>query len=147
MVSLRRKNILWLKPKFFVCLHVDKLLSVTFPHRRRTDPYATPPSMLITDPRWPGRLRAYADVAPENIPRSESLSDVTRRVKPLWENKIRKELQVGHNVLVVGHGSTLLGLIKHIQGTKSEKRDFKILSFVSHEFGVNNVYFAQLDSQ
>lgn len=72
--------------------------------------------MLTSDPRWPGRLRTYADVVPENIPRGESLSDATRRVKSLWESKIRKELQAGHNVLVVGHGSTLLGLIKHIQG-------------------------------
>lgn len=80
----------------------------------RTNVNARPPPLTPEDPRWPGNDRRYADL--ENIPASETLSECMERTKPLWEDKIRSELENGHNVIVVGHGSTLRGLVKHIEG-------------------------------
>ena len=72
--------------------------------------------MSPTDPRWPGRERKFADLSFEMIPNTESMEDCFERVKPLWEERIQKELNVGHTVLVIGHKTSLLGVIKHLQG-------------------------------
>lgn len=65
------------------------------------------------DPFWMGNDRKFADI---DVPASESLTDCMDRVEPLWENKIKKELEAGHNVLVVSHATTLRAIIKHVQG-------------------------------
>ena len=90
----------------------------------RTDPYATPPPMDATDPFWSPNDRKFADV--ENIPTAESLVDCMKRIKPLWQNKIQAELRAGHNVLVVGHATTLLGLVKYVQGIAEDIVDVHI---------------------
>ena len=50
----------------------------------------------------------------EQIPLTESLLDCMERTEPLWENKIKYELEQGRNVMVVAHANTLRGLIKII---------------------------------
>jgi 2,3-bisphosphoglycerate-dependent phosphoglycerate mutase len=105
---------------------VANLMGESVVQNWRTDPYAVPPAMNPDDPRWPGRDRKFADLAPEQIPATESLVECMARVKPLWEDKIKSELENGHNVLVVGHGSTLRGLVKHIQGGMSDEEAQKV---------------------
>lgn len=90
----------------------------------RTDPYATPPPMDPTDPFWSANDRKFADV--KEIPTAESLADCMKRIKPLWQNKIQAELLAGHNVLVVGHATTLLGLVKYVQGIADDSVDVHI---------------------
>jgi 2,3-bisphosphoglycerate-dependent phosphoglycerate mutase len=48
------------------------------------------------------------------IPLTESLLDCMERTFPLWEDKIKYELQQGRNVMVVAHANTLRGLVKTI---------------------------------
>lgn len=90
----------------------------------RTDPNATPPPMDASDPFWSANDRKFADV--KEIPTAESLADCMKRIQPLWENKIQAELKAGYNVLVVGHATTLVGLVKYIQGISDDGVDIPI---------------------
>lgn len=75
---------------------------------------ARPPPLSKEDPYYPGNDRRYADLSEEQIPLSESLLDTMKRTIPLWEYKIKRDIAKGNNVLVVGHGNTLRGLLKVI---------------------------------
>ena len=57
----------------------------------------------------------------EQIPLTESLLDCMERTFPLWENKIKYELSMGRNVLVVAHANTLRGLVKTIDNIGDEE--------------------------
>lgn len=81
---------------------------------------ARPPPMKKTDPYYPGNDPRYADIDVEDIPITESLLDCQERARPLWEYKIRKDIENGENVLVVGHTNTLRGLIKQIDGINDD---------------------------
>ena len=67
---------------------------------------------ILGDPRY----EAY----PGDIPSTESLADVCRRVWPLYEETILPSLQAGRTVLVVTHGNTLRALAMKIDGIKEE---------------------------
>lgn len=73
-----------------------------------------PPAINPSHQYWPGKDRKYFDLAAHQIPASESLLDCMERTRPLWEDKISYELQMGRNVLVVAHANTLRGLVKII---------------------------------
>ena len=75
---------------------------------------ARPPPMKQSDPYYPANDDRYSDLLPDQIPLTESLMDAMNRCTPLWEYKIRYDIQNGNNVLVVAHGNTLRGLIKTI---------------------------------
>lgn len=75
---------------------------------------ARPPPLSKDDPYYPGNDRRYADLSEDQIPLTESLLDTMKRTIPLWEYKIKRDIVRGNNVLVVGHGNTLRGLLKVI---------------------------------
>lgn len=53
---------------------------------------------------------------PENdFPNAESLETTMQRVVPYWEREIIPEIRKGSNVLIVAHGTSLRGLVKHIE--------------------------------
>ncbi|MGI9157489.1 MAG: phosphoglyceromutase [Marmoricola sp.] len=60
----------------------------------------------VGDPR-------YADLGAE-MPRTECLADVIARMLPHWETAIVPDLQEGKVVLVVAHGNSLRGIVKHL---------------------------------
>lgn len=62
---------------------------------------------LTDDPR-------YADVPPDQLPRSECLKDVLDRMLPYWVDAIVPDLLRGRTVLVVAHGNSLRALVKHL---------------------------------
>ena len=76
--------------------------------------HSRPPPLKPTSDYWPGKERKYADLSPEQIPVTESLSDCMERTQPIWEKKIISRLRKGRNVLVVAHANTLRGLVKTI---------------------------------
>jgi 2,3-bisphosphoglycerate-dependent phosphoglycerate mutase len=83
--------------------------------------YATPPPPLASgDPHWPGHDRRYKDLAPNELPRAESLADTFRRFLPYWEGEIRPALARGRRVLIAAHGNSLRALIKHLDGVSDE---------------------------
>lgn len=61
----------------------------------------------------------YADIE-GFVPRTESLKLVIDRMLPYWRSDILPELAIGKNVLVVAHGNSLRGLVKHLEGISDE---------------------------
>ena len=80
-----------------------------------------PPSVTVQDYHWPGRDRRYSDLSMEQIPLTESLLDCMERTKPTWDDKIKWELRMGRNVMVVAHANTLRGLVKLIDNIGDEE--------------------------
>jgi len=77
--------------------------------------YATPPPALTPDdPRHPGRDLRYADLAPDELPLSESLSDTVARVLPYWDQVVAPQIREGRRVLIAAHGNSLRALVKHL---------------------------------
>jgi len=72
-----------------------------------------PPGEPDNDPR-------YAALPPEVRPRGESLHDVMVRLLPYWCDVIVPDLCRYGCALVVSHGNTLRGLIKHIEAVSDE---------------------------
>eukprot|EP00557_Chaetoceros_sp_GSL56_P007505 CAMPEP_0176496534 /NCGR_PEP_ID=MMETSP0200_2-20121128/11244_1 /TAXON_ID=947934 /ORGANISM="Chaetoceros sp., Strain GSL56" /LENGTH=724 /DNA_ID=CAMNT_0017894491 /DNA_START=1078 /DNA_END=3252 /DNA_ORIENTATION=- len=95
---------------------------------------ARPPAVKETDANFPGNDRKFADLVPEQIPRSESLLDCMRRTEPLWDF-IKRDLIKGENVMVVAHANTLRGLAKIIDGIGDEE-----IADVSFPKGIPVVY-------
>lgn len=75
---------------------------------------ARPPKMNSDHKHWHQNERKYSDLAPEDIPVTESLQDTMERTLPLWDSRILPELLKGNNVLLVAHGNSLRGIVKHI---------------------------------
>lgn len=63
------------------------------------------------DPRTDPRYRAFA----AELPLSESMGDLWRRVDRLWQAELRPLLLRGERVLVVGHGMALRALAKSVE--------------------------------
>jgi 2,3-bisphosphoglycerate-dependent phosphoglycerate mutase len=79
--------------------------------------YDTPPPPLPDDDEWSQvGDPAYADLAPELVPRTECLADVVVRMLPYWYDGIVPDLRAGQSVLVVAHGNSLRALVKHLDG-------------------------------
>lgn len=80
--------------------------------------YDTPPPPIEVgseydqsdDPRYAGI----------EVPRTECLKDVIERFMPYWEGPLRDDLAAGETVLVVAHGNSLRGLVKHLDQISDE---------------------------
>lgn len=74
--------------------------------------YDTPPpapeatSPLMADRRYSG----------VTIPPGESLKNTIDRVLPYWSSDIEPRVKKGENILIVAHGNSLRGLVKHLTG-------------------------------
>jgi phosphoglycerate mutase, BPG-dependent, family 1 len=66
----------------------------------------------VKDPRYAG--------LDGHIPRTESLKLVIDRMLPYWRSDIHPDLMVGHTTLVVAHGNSLRGLVKHLEGMSDD---------------------------
>jgi 2,3-bisphosphoglycerate-dependent phosphoglycerate mutase len=83
--------------------------------------YDTPPPPLSPDNPYDvsGDPR-YRDLDPADIPRTECLADVVRRVVPYWESAIVPDLRAtaatGGAVLVAAHGNSIRALRKYLEG-------------------------------
>ena len=79
--------------------------------------YATrPPLVDESSPEHPRFDPRYKDVPPTELPRGESLKDVSARVLPYWESDVVPEIKRGKKVLIAAHGNSLRALIKHLEG-------------------------------
>ncbi|MDD7455527.1 MAG: 2,3-diphosphoglycerate-dependent phosphoglycerate mutase [Bacteroidales bacterium] len=67
------------------------------------------PNSATKDPR-------YAGVPDEYIPRTEALKQCIERVMPYWECEIFPALKQHDNIVVVAHGNSLRGVVKHLKG-------------------------------
>jgi 2,3-bisphosphoglycerate-dependent phosphoglycerate mutase len=80
-----------------------------------------PPELQPDDERYPGKDPRYSSLRPEELPLSESLEDTVKRFIPYWSAVIAPAVLRGEQVLVVAHGNSLRGLIKHLDGLSDEE--------------------------
>jgi len=84
--------------------------------------YDTPPPILAKgDARWPGTDIRYANVAPGDIPLTESLKDTVARFLPYWEQEIAPEIKQGRKVIIAAHGNSLRALVKHLDSISEDQ--------------------------
>ena len=62
----------------------------------------------------------YKEIQKSDIPLTECLKDVVKRVIPYWQEEIVPELRNGKTVLVVAHGNSLRALIKYLENISDE---------------------------
>jgi 2,3-bisphosphoglycerate-dependent phosphoglycerate mutase len=72
-----------------------------------------PPPLPPGDERDASRDRRYAALAPEQVPRGESLKDTVARVIPYWKEGIAPRVAAGERVLVSAHGNSIRALVKY----------------------------------
>ena len=82
---------------------------------------ARPPPMQADHKYWHHRERKYSDLKYDEIPVTESLQDTMERTLPLWHSRILPELKRGNNVLIVAHGNSLRGIVKHIDSLSMDE--------------------------
>ena len=63
----------------------------------------------------------YKSVPVEELPRTESLKDCIERMLPYWESTIWPALKGAEQLLVVAHGNSLRGIVKHLKQIPDEK--------------------------
>ena len=73
-----------------------------------------PPPLTPDDARWSGRDPRYKDLAPSEIPASESLKDTVARFLPYWHETIAPAISSGTRVLIAAHGNSLRALVKYL---------------------------------
>ncbi|WP_433266111.1 phosphoglyceromutase [Actinosynnema sp. CS-041913] len=61
----------------------------------------------------------YADLGPD-LPLTECLLDVVKRMIPYWDAEIVPDLRAGRTVLVAAHGNSLRALVKHLDNISDE---------------------------
>ena len=86
--------------------------------RRSTD--VKPPELEENDPRYPGNDPKYANLKPEELPKTENLIDTINRVMVLWNEEIEKDLKDGKKIIIAAHGNSLRGLIKYLDNISDE---------------------------
>ena len=72
------------------------------------------------DPRNPRFDKRYKDVPDMELPRTESLKDAIHRTMPYWECMIFPNLKTATEILVVAHGNSLRGIVKHLKDISDE---------------------------
>ena len=73
-----------------------------------------PPALEISDPRFPGQDRRYADLSDQELPRTECLKDTVARFLPYWHETITPAILAGKRVLIAAHGNSLRALVKQL---------------------------------
>ncbi len=74
-----------------------------------------PPPLDPASPMNPRKDPRYASLKDSEIPLCESLKDTIARTIPLWSETIAPEIRAGKSVLIVAHGNSLRGLVKHLK--------------------------------
>jgi 2,3-bisphosphoglycerate-dependent phosphoglycerate mutase len=74
-----------------------------------------PDPLAEDDPRNPRFDPRYRLVPDEELPRTESLKETIERIMPYWQCAIFPNLKTADQLLVVAHGNSLRGIIKHLK--------------------------------
>jgi len=74
-----------------------------------------PPPLSAEDPEHPSHDRRYGDLAPGELPVTESLKDTVARFLPYWHSTIAPEIAAGKHVLISAHGNSLRALVKYLE--------------------------------
>jgi 2,3-bisphosphoglycerate-dependent phosphoglycerate mutase len=73
-----------------------------------------PPALELTDERHPRFDRRYSDLAPSQLPATESLKITLERVLPYWHSTLFPMIKSGKRVLISAHGNSIRAMVKYI---------------------------------
>jgi len=79
-----------------------------------------PPPLTTDDERYPAKDPRYHDMAPSDIPATESLKDTVARFLPYWHETIAPAIKSGKRVLIAAHGNSLRALVKYLDGISDQ---------------------------
>jgi 2,3-bisphosphoglycerate-dependent phosphoglycerate mutase len=80
-----------------------------------------PPELTPEDPRFPGHDPRYADLSPDELPRTESLKLTRDRFLPYWHERIVPTLRQGKRVIIAAHGNSLRALVKDLDNVSDQE--------------------------
>jgi 2,3-bisphosphoglycerate-dependent phosphoglycerate mutase len=84
--------------------------------------YDTPPPALeLDDERHPRFDPRYANLTPEELPKTESLKLTVARMLPYWHQTIAPVVKSGQQVLVVAHGNSIRALVKYLDNISDQE--------------------------
>jgi len=87
--------------------------------RRSYDIY--PPALTAEDEHYPGHDPRYKDLAPKDLPLTESLKSTVDRFLPYWEAVIAPVIKKGKKIIIAAHGNSLRALVKHLDQISEEE--------------------------
>ena len=73
-----------------------------------------PPTLELSDERYPGSDPRYRNVNKSDIPLCESLKDTVNRFLPYWHDTLAPTIKSGKRVLIAAHGNSLRALVKYL---------------------------------
>jgi 2,3-bisphosphoglycerate-dependent phosphoglycerate mutase len=79
-----------------------------------------PPPLTPDDERYPGKDPRYKNLAPSEIPATESLKDTVARFLPYWHETIAPAIAGGTRVLIAAHGNSLRALVKYLDNVSDQ---------------------------
>jgi enolase len=83
--------------------------------------FDVPPPEIDAESEYnPAKDPKYADLKPEEIPKTECLKDTIARVMPYWEESIAPKLKEGKTVFVAAHGNSIRAILKFIEGISDD---------------------------
>ena len=80
-----------------------------------------PPVLPANSDMNPKNDLRYANLGADATPLAESLETTITRVMPLWSQDLAPRVKAGENLLVVAHGNSLRGLVKHIKKLSNDE--------------------------
>jgi 2,3-bisphosphoglycerate-dependent phosphoglycerate mutase len=80
-----------------------------------------PPALEPGDSRSAANDRRYRDLAPSELPMTESLEDTVARFVPYWNATIVPSIQAGQRVIIAAHGNSLRALVKHLDQVSDDE--------------------------
>jgi 2,3-bisphosphoglycerate-dependent phosphoglycerate mutase len=84
--------------------------------------YATPPpSLEVTDERYPGKDPRYSNLSEKELPKAECLKDTVDRFLPYWFDVIAPMIKTGKRVLITAHGNSLRALVKYLDNISDDE--------------------------
>jgi len=84
-----------------------------------------PPPIEPDDPRHSSHDPRYADLGPDELPRTESLKDTVARFLPYWHDTVAPSIAAGRRVVIAAHGNSLRALVKYLDNVS----DAEIVEF------------------
>ena len=80
-----------------------------------------PPALSVDDERYAGNDPRYKDLAQNDIPLTECLSDTVTRFLPYWNSIIAPQVQSGKSIIIAAHGNSLRALVKYLDNISDEE--------------------------
>ena len=73
-----------------------------------------PPALKKTDKMYPGNDSKYKSLKEKEIPLTECLKDVVKRVEPYWKQEIAPALKSGKKVIIVASGNSSRAIVQYL---------------------------------